>query len=189
MKLRRAILLAALALFALPLAACGNKEKVTTHADTEGTYVNVGNLVYQVQISRQLNPNDDEDRAYLVDLPFGQDQLAPDEAWFAVFVKAWNEGEEVAPAAENFTIVDTQGTEYHPVPIGPNNAFAYRAQDVPEGEQLPSLGTAASNNPSVQGSMLLFRVKYDSFDDRPLDLVIRAPEGQEPAEATISLDV
>lgn len=189
MKLRRVILLAALALFALPLAACGNKEETTTHGETEGTYVNVGDLVYQVQISRQLNPNDPEDKGYLIDLPFGQDQLDPHEAWFAVFVKAWNEGEEVAPAAENFTIVDTQGTEYHPIPIGPDNVFAYRAQDVPPGEQLPELDTAAANNPSVQGSMLLFKVSYDSFDNRPLDLVIRAPEGQEPAEASINLDV
>jgi hypothetical protein len=189
MKLRRAILLAALALFALPLAACGNKEETTTHGETEGTYVNVGDLVYQVQISRQLNPNDDEDKGYLIDLPFGQDQLAPDEAWFAVFVKAWNESEQVAPAAANFTIVDTTGKEYHPMPIGPDNVFAYHAQDVPGGEQLPPLDTAASNNPSVQGSMLLFKVKYDSFDNRPLDLVIRAPEGEEPAEASINLDV
>ena len=35
----------------------------------------------------------------------------------------------------------------------------------------------------------LFKVSYDSFDNRPLDLVIRAPEGQEPAEASINLDV
>ncbi|UGS37846.1 hypothetical protein [Capillimicrobium parvum] len=189
MKLRRAILLAALALFALPLAACGNKEKITTHGDTEGTYVDVGQLVYQVQISRQLNPNDPEDHGYLIDLPFGQDQLAPDEAWFAVFVKAWNEGEQVAPAANNFSIVDSQGTVYHPVPIGPDNVFAYRAGDVPSGEQLPELDTAASNNPSVQGSMVLFKVKYDTFNNRPLDLVIRAPRGQEPAVASVNLDV
>jgi len=189
MKLRRAILLAALALLALPLAACGNKEEITTHGETEGTYVNVGDLVYQVQISRQLNPNDPEDKSYLIDLPFGQDQLAPDEAWFAVFVKAWNEGEQVAPAAENFSIVDTQGTVYRPVPIGPDNVFAYHAADVPGGDQLPELDTAASNNPSVQGAMLLFKVKYSSFDNRPLELVIHAPEGQEPEEASVTLDV
>jgi hypothetical protein len=189
MKLRRAILLAALALFALPLAACGNKEEITTHGETEGTYVDVGHLVYQVQISRQLNPNDPEDKGYLIDLPFGQDQLAPDEAWFAVFVKAWNEGEEVAPAADNFTIVDSQGTVYHPVPIGEDNVFAYRAGDVPAGEQVPELDSAASNNPSVQGSMVLFKVKYDTFNNRPLDLVIHAPEGEEPAEASVNLDV
>jgi hypothetical protein len=34
MKLRRAILLAALALFALPHSDCANKEEITTHGGT-----------------------------------------------------------------------------------------------------------------------------------------------------------
>ena len=49
----------------LVLAACGNKPKISTVGDTEGTYLNVGPLTYQVQISRQLNPNDIEDQTYL----------------------------------------------------------------------------------------------------------------------------
>jgi hypothetical protein len=106
-----------------------------------------------------------------------------------VFVKAWNEGEQVAPAAEDFRIFDTTGAEYEPVELGEDNVFAYRPGEVPEGEQTPELDSAASNNPSVNGSLVLFRVKYDAFNNRPLELAIHAPEGEEPAEATIDLDV
>jgi hypothetical protein len=189
MKLRRAILLAAMAVVTVSLAACGNKQPIHTHGETEGAYINVGDLVYQVQLSRQLNPNDPEDKGYLIDLPFGEQELAPDEAWFGVFVKAWNEGEEVAPSAEAFRITDTTGAEYEPIPLGPDNVFAYRPGEVPKGQQTPELDSAASNNPSINGSLLLFRVKYDAFNNRPLELAIHAPEGEEPAEGTIDLDV
>src|SRR5690606_38371032 len=66
MKLRRVLALTAVSALALPLAACGNKEEVVTHGHTEGSYLNVGNLTYQVQISRQLNPADVTDRSYLI---------------------------------------------------------------------------------------------------------------------------
>jgi hypothetical protein len=189
MNVRRVLPLLALALLALPLAACGNKEAEITHGETEGAYLNVGDLVYQVQISRQLNPADPEDRGYLVDLPAGESELAPDEAWFAVFVKAWNEGSKPAAAATEFAVTDTVGADYHPLAIGPDNVFAYRPEDVPGNEQIPVADSAASNNPSVNGSLLLFKVKIDSFANRPLELAIHSPLDEEPAEATVDLDV
>src|SRR5437764_811720 len=68
MRLRPLALLAA-ASAALALGACGNKVAVVKEGKTEGTYLNVGDLQYQVQISRALNPADVEDRDYLVGLP------------------------------------------------------------------------------------------------------------------------
>src|SRR4051812_10927448 len=108
MNVRRLLPLFALALLALPLAACGNKEDIHTHGETEGAYLNVGQLTYQVQISRLLNPNDTEDQGYLVDVPAAERDLAPEDAWFAVFMLVQNQQDRPAPAASDFEIVDTQ---------------------------------------------------------------------------------
>lgn len=188
MSLRRVLALSALALLALPLAACGNKQEVTTFGHTEGSYLNVGDLTYQVQISRILNPADNTDRSYLIDLPFGEDQLAPDEAWFGVFVIAFNEGNTPHMATDEFEIVDTQENVYHPVEIGEDNVFAYRPGMIEADGQIPAIGTAASNNPSVNGGLLLFKMKNETFDNRPLELKIHAAEGT-PEEAAVDLDV
>ncbi|HEU4658513.1 MAG TPA: hypothetical protein VFR97_13355 [Capillimicrobium sp.] len=188
MNLRRLLALLTLALLALPLAACGNKEETITFGETEGAYLDVGDLTYQVQISRILNPNDNEDKSYLVDVPASEADLAPDEAWFAVFMLVQNLEDEPSEAATDFEIVDTEENVYRPITIGPENVFAYRGGTVEAGSTLPEPDTAARNNPSVNGALLLFKVKQDSFANRPLELEIRA-EGAEPSEAAVDLDV
>ena len=92
----RIVTLMLVALAAVALGACGNKEKVTLHGDTEGIYIDVGGLKYQVQISRVLNPTDREDSGYMIDLPADQ-QLAKDENWFAVFMRVENDSDKAAP--------------------------------------------------------------------------------------------
>ena len=57
------------ALAALALAGCGNKVDTAIVGETEGIYVGVDGLTYQVQISRILNPASNEDQAYLLGLP------------------------------------------------------------------------------------------------------------------------
>ena len=70
-RLRKLPLLALVLLAALALGACGDSHtKVTTgtYAGESGAnapYLDVGPLVYEVQLSRQLNPYDVEDAAYL----------------------------------------------------------------------------------------------------------------------------
>ena len=63
--MRRLVLIA---LLATAFAGCGIDDYIH-EAETEGVYVDVGNLVYQVQLSRFLNPDDVEDREYLMGLP------------------------------------------------------------------------------------------------------------------------
>ena len=55
-RLARLVLLSLAALAALAAAGCGNKDDDRTVAETEGIYVAVDELTYQVQISRILNP-------------------------------------------------------------------------------------------------------------------------------------
>ncbi len=179
------IALAALVLL-LALPACG-QENPRTHAETEGPYLDVGNLQYQVQISRLLNPEDQEDRAYFVGVENAED-LGGDENWFSVWIRAWNRTDRRQPAAHEFEIEDTTGKHYEPVEIGPENVFAYRPAFVPSGATLPAVDSVAEQGP-IGGMLLLFKVTNDSLANRPLVLHIKSPNAAEPHEAEIDLDV
>jgi hypothetical protein len=168
------------------LAACGTQHGTRTHAETEGPYLEVGALKYQVQISRQLNPADIEDQVYLHGVAPRDSRLRPDETWFAVFVRAVNEGDRPEPAARMFEIVDTQGRRFSPVPVS-SNPFAYRPVSVPPGGSLPTFGSEADLSP-IGGSLVLFKLTLTALANRPLELVIRS--GRPPArEGTVELDV
>jgi len=173
----------AVAFAALAIAGCGEKSDYTHFAETEGPMVDVGPLTYQVQISRFLNPADVEDREYLQ----GVSVAAPtgDEIWFAVFVRVKNYTDQSQQPSTTFVIKDTEGNEYHPVGIANTNPFAYRANRLPAHQVLPTPNTAAASGP-IQGSLILFKLKTDSLQNRPLVLHIQQP-GQD--EATIDLDL
>ena len=82
MQRARLIVLLALALAAAAIVAgCGEEEE--THV-IEGEPLELGEVLYNVQITRFLNPDDTEDQAYLV----GQERPAPGEAFLGVFLSA-----------------------------------------------------------------------------------------------------
>jgi hypothetical protein len=177
----RQSLLAALAvLVALGLGACGDSHtKVTTgtYAGESGAnapYLDVGPLIYEVQLSRELNPYDTEDANYLQGLSPADSRLAPGQEWFGVFLQVFNNGSVARSAAESPTIVDTQGNVYKPVVPDQTNQFAYRGGLVPAHGRLPVLDTVASNGPT-QGVLLLYRIRIVSLDNRPLKLRIIDP--------------
>jgi hypothetical protein len=182
----RSLTLLLVAVASLALAACGDKEERTLHGDTEGTYIDVGPLKYQVQISRLLNPTDVEDRDYLTDLPADQ-ALGPEDQWFAVFMRVENTSDKAAPAATNYSIRDTEGNVYRPVTMGPKNVFAYRAATLQPKDILPLPGSAAGEN-TIQGAMLLFKIPVKNFENRPLVLQIPSPSGGNET-GTVDLDV
>jgi len=187
MKLRRrAALLACCALVAIPLAGCGDKTSRVTFGDTEGSVLNVGPLLYQVQLSRELNPYDNEDQAYLQGAPGGAKNLGKGQSWFAVFLRVQNIHEHNLPAATEFQLRDTENNVYSPIVMPPTNQWAYRGGIVPGNGQLPEYNTPADNNPSIRGLMLLFKLDQVSYDNRPLELIIRGQNGQ---EASVDLDV
>ena len=185
--LRRSLTLLLVALAAVAVAACANKESRTLHAATEGEYVDVGPMKYQVQISRLLNPNDPEDRGYLIDLPAGE-SLGADDEWFAVFMRVENGSEDAGPVADNYEIVDTQEKRYTPIQMGPKNVFAYRAGTLAAHQVLPFSSSPAGQN-SIQGAMLLFKIPVANFSNRPLELRINPPAGAGNEVGTVDLDV
>lgn len=168
------------------LSACGNRHEVITEGETEGPYLNVGALKYQVQISRPLNPQDTEDRVYLRGVAPDETSLRADETWFAIFVRVVNETGRTHPSAEEFEIEDTQGRKFEPVMVT-GNMFAYQPTEIPPRGTLPPHGSIPDES-AIGGQMVLFKLTLDSLANRPLELLIRSPEG-EPRQALVDLDV
>jgi hypothetical protein len=189
MCLRRPALLLLVALAAVALAACGRPDQVL-EAETEGIYVDLSELQYQVQVSRQLNPGDPADQPYLRGLPAGRQELDPGEAWFAIFLRVNNPSDQPQPTATEFEVLDSQENEFFPLPLGPENLYDWPVTEpvlVPPGDLFPPLGSPASES-STGGALLLFKVPIASLQNRPFELIIEGPE-TDPVEAEISLDV
>lgn len=186
--------IAMLAIAALGLGACSDNSntRVTTgtYAGESGQnapYLNVGPLIYEVQLSRELNPYDTEDASYLAGLTPAQRKLSPGEEWFGVFLQVYNESSASHPAALSPTISDTQNNVYEPIAIGPTNEFAYRAGTLGPKARIPALGTVAADGPT-QGALLLYKIKVVSLDNRPLEIKIVDPT--DPSQtASAELDV
>ena len=184
--MRRPLLLLAVLLAGLTLTACGNADEPTAEGETEAVYLELGGLQYQVQISRQLNPFDVEDRYYIQGAAGAETPLGRDDTWFGVFVRVYNDGDEVHEATADFEIHDTQDNVYKPVALDESNAFRYQPTELPVSHMIPTPGSVAFNSP-IRGSLLLFRVKLASLENRPLELIISEPGSDEHAQ--VPLDV
>ena len=185
---RPLLLLAAALVAAGALGACGaNKAEEITQGESEGNYLDLGELKYQVQISRQLNVTDTEDRPYLQGFPPEELRVGPDETLFAVFLRVINESGRPHHAAEEFEIEDTQGRRFEPIEGGRGNTFVYRPAQVPPHGALPEQGSIGDAGP-VGGAMLLFKLDLAALANRPIELRIANP-GAHPPEAVVDLDV
>jgi len=172
-------LLAVCALLALLLgvSACGysSDEK----AVVEGEPVELGELKYNVIFSRFLNPDDNEDSAYLV----GQPKPAPGSTYFGVFFEVQNESEETQTLADSFTIVDADHQKFEA--LASESLYAFPAGgEVEAEEQVPVLDSTAQQGP-IEGSVVIFELPASASENRPLTLEIPGPEG--PAEVTLDL--
>jgi hypothetical protein len=187
-SMRRLALLLAAVFATAVLAGCGQLD-YTANAETEGTWVDLGPLTYQVQISRYLNPHDVEDRSYFIGLPPGTKPVGKDEVWFGVFLRVKNYTKQEQTAASNFKIVDTEGTTYTPIPLDTEiNAFAYFPAVISPAGVFPKSGSLAGAGPT-EGGLILFRLKAASLQNRPLvfEMRLQGPSGEE--KSTISLDL
>jgi hypothetical protein len=182
--LRRLVVVVAALLVVLATTACGRIAHPTS-ADSEGVYVDAGPLTYQVQISRELNPFNIEDKEYLS----GVSSPAPTKSqeWFAVFLWAKNSSHRNATTTDTFDIVDTQGNKYYPVSINSQvNPFAWTVQTLrPLGTE-PAPDSAASFGPT-QGGELLFKLNTSVYSNRPLTLEIYGPGDSKPAAVSLDL--
>jgi len=173
------------------LSACGNhpdKSARVVRAETEGLYLDVGKLKYQVQVSRALNPYDAQDKAYLVGVPEDERELASDAVWFAIFLRVQNETDREQLPSAAIEIIDTQEQIFEPIGFEAENVFAYRSTEpIPAGEVLPLENTPAYEIPA-RGALLLFKLKNSTLDNRPLELKIEG-RGLPQQTGIIDLDV
>lgn len=166
-----------LVVFALSLSACGD----SSHSKevVEGEVVELGELKYQVVFSRFLNPNDNEDSAYLI----GQPPPPKGSTYFGVFLEVKNNSEERQALASSFTIADADGETFEAIPSESLYAFPVGGE-VEAQEPIPLPDSTPQQGP-IAGSLVLFEVPAEASENRPLILSIEAPEG--PAEVTLDL--
>src|SRR5919202_5730717 len=151
-RVARLLVTALLAAGALAGTGCADKADIRTIGDTEGLYIDVGPLVYQVQISRYMNQADTEDKSYFLGLPASQ-KLARDETWFGVFLRVQNYTSRPQTPATDMRIVDTQNNQYRPFTLDTRaNPFAYNPQSLVGGGVLPDPDSAAAQGP-IGGSL------------------------------------
>lgn len=177
---RNSVLAAALFALALTLGAAGCGEEETTHV-VEGEPIELGDLSFNVQLTRFLNPEDVGDAEYLEGLPLP----ASDQDYLAVFMVVENEGDDPIrlPSAVEMKVVDTTGASFSPVETNSVFALPLGALLAP-GESAPGPETAAAQGPT-QGSFVLFLVDEAVSASRPLELDILA-DGE---EGTVELDI
>ncbi|MFI5028082.1 MAG: hypothetical protein ACHQCF_03765 [Solirubrobacterales bacterium] len=173
------LLLAALALAGLSLmvSACGysNESKDVK----EGEPVKLGDVQYNVVFSRYLNPNDNEDAAYLV----GQPEPGREASYFGVFFEVQNESHEAQQLPASFTIQDAFNQKYESLETESLYAFPLGGE-VEAQEQVPVLDSTPQQGP-IEGSLVLFLLPNTASENRPLTLEVEGPEG--PAKILLDL--
>jgi hypothetical protein len=159
------------------LAACGSDEGTDV---VEGEPVELGELSYNIQLTRFLNPADVEDSEYLV----GQPTPKPGTSYLGIFLTISNNSDDEAHAsADSYKVVDTLDNEYEPVSSNSPYALDVGAT-VPSDGQLPISDSTAQTGPN-QGSLLIFAVDDFVSENRPLDLEIDSADGN----GTVLLDI
>ena len=172
------------------LSACGKHQSTgpVRIAETEGIYLDVSDLKYQVQMSRQLNPRDTQDKPLLLGIPEDELKLSAEEVWFAVALRVQNETDEPLMPSGEHRDRGHVGQEYEPIELEEENVYAYRADDpIPARETYPLLDSPAFDSPA-QGAILLFKLTLTGLNNRPLELKI---EGRKFPKQTglVNLDV
>ena len=94
---------------ALLSAGCGDKP---TDVE-EGEPLDLGGLIYNVAITRFLNPADTEDQAYLAGMP----PPPKNKDYLAVFLTIKNEGDDPLPSAHTYIVTDTIGDTFRPLEV------------------------------------------------------------------------
>ena len=162
----------------LGAAACGeagdDRAFVPGDAAREGIAAELDGIDYEVFVTRQLNTFDPEDEQYFRGPP-----APPGSAYYGVFLRACalDDLERPVHTSTAIKVVDIRGKEYRPLPLDPDNAFAYRRESLGKGECFPNSASASSYGPTG-GAMLLFRIPVTQTENRPFELEI---EGEPPA--------
>ena len=151
-----------------PAASTPTRTRPSCSAENEGLYLDLGELKYQVQISRQLNPDDIQDRSTCIGVPAAERRAEPDEVWFGVFLQVENEADEPLQPSGDIEIVDTQEDVFKPLALDDDERLRLPLDraDPRRARSLPLPDTPAYDTP-IQGSLLLFKLTLDGARQPP----------------------
>jgi hypothetical protein len=155
-----------LGLAVLGVAGCSND--LGKEAD-EGVPIQLGDLKFNVQETRFLNPSQSDDKEYLA----GQQLPTPaGKSYLGVFLTIENSGDDPVriPTNADMTVVDTTGAAFESIPSHTDFAAPLGSTLAP-GADIPGPGTAAANGPT-QGSIVLFLLDEGVSENSPLKLEI-----------------
>ena len=173
---RLALPLIALLAAGLLGSACGTGEERDVK---EGEAVELGDLIYNVQLTRFLNSDDAEDRAYLEGVP----EAPKGKSYLVVFMTISNEGDRAAHVPATFTVRDSRDNEYKPTPV--DNGYALKlGAPIPRDSELPAPDTPAAGGP-IEGALVLFAVDVSVTENRPLEMTIPSASG----DGRVELDI
>jgi hypothetical protein len=156
-----------LALALSGLAGCGSEEETSAHE--EGIPIKLGELEFNVQETRFLNPAQPDDSDYLA----GQElPPPPGKVYLGIFLTIHNDGDHPVrlPTYEETSVVDTTGAAYQADPSTTPFAAPLGAQ-LAGGGDIPSADSPAQSGP-VQGALVIFLVDLTVDANRPLRLEI-----------------
>ena len=161
-------------------AGCGSG-KLETEGD-EGAFLRADDAVYQVQLTRRLNPRQHPDDTLLR----GQGPAPADEQYLAVFLTIRNDGPKPYQPPRDMKVVDTVGNEYLPLDATQSGFGLDFGEPIAPGDMAPPTDSPAAEGPDA-AAMVLFRVKLESATDNlPLELEVPTSE---KSGTRITLDV
>jgi hypothetical protein len=185
---KRLVMLIGGAASAIAISACGTGEHATFADNLGPGYVQVGNLNYQVQVSRELNQYDPNEDAYYLDGFSGsQRKLPTTDEWFGVSLQVYNWSKVAATPTDRFYITDTLGDVFRPIPNPSPNPYSYVPQSIPPGGQLPNISSQAYAS-WTSGEFLIFKVPYADLPNRPFILHI-VDQADPSKQSQIELDL
>ena len=173
---------AALIAVALVLAGCGDGPPPGRNAP-DGTDVTQDGVDYAVQTSRELNPEDADDRTFLGGRQNGLDE--PGMTLVGVFLQARNDAASARRAFAAPQLVTAFGDTFEPLHLPATDAFAYRGRLLAPGAVIPGPQSLATESPE-NGAIIVYRVPTGVFvGDRPFTIRF----GTNGRAASVQLDL
>lgn len=173
---------AALIAAGLLVAGCGDGPPPGRNAP-DGSDVTQDGVDYAVQTSRELNPEDADDRTFLGGRTKGLDR--PGTTLVGVFIQVRNEASSARRAVAAPELVTAFGETFKPLRLPATDAFAYRARRLAPGAQIPGPQSVPIESPE-NGAIIVYRVPTGVFvSDRPFTLQF----GTSDRAASVQLDL
>ena len=156
-------------------------------AETEGIYVTVDDVKYQIQISRILDPASPEDQAYLRGAA-----RDGDAGRRRGLVRASSCASRTTPTSRTRSPTSSSSTTRRATSSSRSSSTprstcsSTSPSELEPGTVYPELNAPASDN-TIRGGLLLFKIPAASLGNRPLEFEIESPSGGE--NAIIDIDV